>query len=254
MLGYLELLGNLFHLGWRTLPLLPWAVVRRPGETAQQMARIFLGAFWLAVLGGAAVGFVIWLHGRGPLQAVGGRYAKDVLPSALSLVLCLELAPLVAGLIVAGRTGADLGAELGSMRQTEQIDALQVMGLDPIRELVAPRVAACMMSLPLLTGLVTFASLGAAFLADSAVGGMSWLQYRGAVLAPLVDRFADVMVSVLKTVFFGWLVGLTGCLHGLTAESSTEGVGRAATHGVVSSIFLVMTADVLLVLFFQAIL
>ena len=93
---------------------------------------------------------MIWMHLRGALQTVGGPAAVQYLPQALALAVVLEFAPIAAGLIVAGRSGASLGAELGSMRLTEQIDALEVLGLSPLRELVAPRLLACMLALPLL--------------------------------------------------------------------------------------------------------
>src|SRR6185437_9870452 len=100
---------------------------------------------------GVAIGAVVWLHLRGTLQTVGGPGAVQYLPQALALAVVLEFAPLTAGLLVAGRSGASLGAELGSMRLTEQIDALEMLGLSPLAELVAPRVLAGIITLPLLT-------------------------------------------------------------------------------------------------------
>src|SRR6185436_6511850 len=142
----------------------------------------------LALAGGFAVGAVIWMHGRNPLKAVGGPEAVSVLPQALSLVVVLELAPIVAGLIVAGRSGASLGAELGSMRQTEQIDALEMLGLSPLRELVGPRVLACMIALPLLTLFIAYLALGSRYLAEALGGTLSWRQYRNEMLRVLTLR------------------------------------------------------------------
>src|SRR5436305_12730793 len=165
-LRLLESLGHQIHFAWRAFTSLPYAVVRRPGALLVQLHQIFLGALPLGLAGGIAVGAVIWMHGRKPLKAVGGPEAVTVLPQAIALVVVLELAPIVAGLIVAGRSGASLGAELGSMRLTEQIDALVMLGLSPLRELVGPRVLACMIALPLLTIFVAFAALGSGFLAE----------------------------------------------------------------------------------------
>lgn len=247
---FLENLGRFTHFAFRSLTTLPVVLVRRPGSVLNQLYQIFLGALPLGLAGGIAVGAVIWMHGRGPLRAVGGPAAVTILPQALSLVVVLELAPIVAGLIVAGRTGASLGAELGSMRLTEQVDALEMLGLSPLRELVGPRVLACMLTLPLLTAFIAFAALGSGFLAELVAGSLTWTQYQTEILRPLTLR--DVVPAFLKTVVFGYLVGVTGCRAGLQAEGGTEGVGRAATRGVVLSIFLVLVADVLLVLLIQA--
>jgi phospholipid/cholesterol/gamma-HCH transport system permease protein len=249
VLHLLEMLGHHVHFAFRALGSLPYALVRRPGAVVVQLYHIFLGALPLALAGGIAVGAVIWMHGRKPLKAVGGPEAVTVLPQALALVVVLELAPIVAGLIAAGRSGASLGAELGSMRQTEQIDALEMLGVSPMRELVGPRVLACMVALPLLTIFIVMAALGAGLAAELLAGSMSVTQYQIASLKPLHVR--DVVPSLLKTVAFGFLIGVTGCRAGLLAEGGTEGVGRAATRGVVVSIFLVLLADVVLVMLTQ---
>lgn len=246
LLAFLESLGQQTHFAFRALGSLPYAVARRPGAVLVQLSQIFLGALPLALAGGLAVGAVIWMHGRNPLKAVGGPEAVSVLPQALALVVMLELAPIVAGLIAAGRTGASLGAELGSMRQTEQLDALEMLGMSPLRELVGPRVLACMIALPLLTIFIATAAMGAGLLAELTAGSMSVTQYQVAILKPLHLR--EVVTSLLKTVAFGYLIGVTGCFAGMRAEGGTEGVGRAATRGVVVSIFMVLVADVFLVM------
>jgi phospholipid/cholesterol/gamma-HCH transport system permease protein len=192
---------------------------------------------------------VVWIHLRGALAHVGGPGAVQYLPQALALAVVLEFAPLGAGLIVAGRSGAGLGAELGSMRLTEQIDALEVLGQNPLRELVAPRVLACMFTLPLLTVFIAYLAVGSGFLAEALGGSMTFTQYRNESLRVLF--FADVIPAVLKTVVFGFLIGVSGCYFGMTARGGTEGVGRAATSGVVASIFLVLVSNVVLVRLIQ---
>ncbi len=256
LLGWLESLGHHTHFALRALASLPHALVRKPGAVLVQLYQIFLGAMPLALAGGVAVGAVIWMHGRAPLEKVGGPDAVRVLPQALALIVVLELAPIVAGLIVAGRSGAGLGAELGSMRLTEQIDALEMLGLSPLRELVGPRVLACMVTLPLLTIFIIMAALGAGLAADLLAGpAVSWpgkvSRYQSGILDVLSLR--DVIPSLLKTVVFGYLIGVTGCRSGLLAEGGTEGVGRAATRAVVVSIFLVLLADVVSVMLSQLI-
>ncbi len=245
---FLEGLGRAGHFAGRALWALP-AALRRPRELLAQLHSILLGALPLGLAAGVAIGGVIWMHLRGTLQTVGGRPAVEYLPTALSLAVVLEFAPIAAGLIVAGRSGASLGAELGSMRLTEQIDALEMLGLSPLRELVVPRLLACMITLPVLTLFITYLALGTGYAAEAIGGSMSWTQYETRCLSPLT--LGDVVPAVLKTVVFGLLIGVTGCWFGMTAHGGTEGVGQAATRGVVVSIFLVLVSDVVLVKIIQ---
>lgn len=248
LMAFLENLGHAAFFAGRTLLALPFALVRL-SYLRVQLYHILLGALPLAAAAGIAIGAVVWLHLRDSLQAVGGQGAVQYLPQALALAVVLELAPLAAGLIVAGRSGASLGAELGSMRLTEQIDALEVLGLSPLRELVAPRVLACMLSLPLLTLFIAYLSLGAGYVAEALGGSLSWTQYRTECLRVLTLH--DAVPAVLKTVAPGFLIGVSGCWFGMNAQGGTEGVGQAATRGVVASIFLVLISDVVLVKIIQ---
>jgi phospholipid/cholesterol/gamma-HCH transport system permease protein len=135
------------------------------------------------------------------------------------------------------------------MRETEQIDALEVLGFSPLYELVAPRVLACMVTLPLLTIFITYLALSAGYLGELLGGSLTLTQYQTECLRVLTVR--DVVPAVLKTVVFGYLIGVSGCFFGITARGGTEGVGRAATAGVVVSTFLVLVADVVLVKLIQ---
>ncbi len=250
VVAFLEGLGQAAHFAGRALGTLP-AALRRPRALLVQLHGILLGALPLALAAGMAIGGVIWMHLRGTLQTVGGPSAVQYLPPALALAVVLEFAPIAAGLIVAGRSGASLGAELGSMRLTEQIDALEMLGLSPLRELVAPRLLACMITLPVLTLFISYLALGTGYVAEAIGGSLSWTQYKTACLSVLTLH--DAVPAVLKTVVFGLLIGVTGCWFGLTARGGTEGVGQAATRGVVVSIFLVLVADVLLVKIIQVV-
>jgi phospholipid/cholesterol/gamma-HCH transport system permease protein len=242
--GLLESVGRATHFGVRAVLALP-AAFRRPGDLLVQLYGVLLGALPLGAAAGVAIGAVIWMHLRGALQTVGGPGAVQYLPQALALAVVLEFSPIAAGLIVAGRSGASLGAELGSMRLTEQIDALDMLGLSPLRVLVAPRVLACMVALPVLTLFISYLALGAGYLAEAVGGSLSWTQYESACLRVLTLR--DAVPATLKTVVFGLLIGVSGCYFGMNAQGGTEGVGRAATRGVVASTFLVLLSDVLLV-------
>jgi phospholipid/cholesterol/gamma-HCH transport system permease protein len=244
-LDHLETLGRSVHFALKALLATPFAL-RRPRELFSQLFDILIGALPLGTVAGLAVGAVVWMHLRVSLEQVAGRGAVQYLPQALALAVVLEFAPLSAGFIVAGRTGATLGAELGSMRLTEQVDALEVLGLSPLKELVAPRVLACVFALPLLTVYIDYLAILSGYLAELlGAGSLSWTQYQGNVLRVLT--LSDMVPATLKTLVFGFLIGVTGCYYGMTARGGTEGVGRAATRSVVMSIFLVLVANVFLV-------
>jgi phospholipid/cholesterol/gamma-HCH transport system permease protein len=249
MLTLLEHIGRFTHFLVRALLAAPSAVLR-PRDLLTQLYQVLLGSLPLGLVAGLAVGTVVWMHLRDAMEQVAGHGAVQYLPQALALAVVLEFAPIAAGLIAAGRSGASLGAELGSMRLTEQIDALEVLGVSPLRVLVAPRVLACVLALPLLTVFIDYLAIFSGYLAELiGGGGLSLTQYRNAVVRALTLRAAAP--ATLKTVVFGLLIGATGCYCGMNASGGTEGVGRAATRGVVLSIFLVLVADVVLVRLIQ---
>jgi phospholipid/cholesterol/gamma-HCH transport system permease protein len=160
------------------------------------------------------------------------------------------LAPVGAGLIVAARTGASLGAELAAMRISEQIDALELLGLSPLRQLVGPRVVACVVAVPLLHILIAATALSSGFAAETITGSTTYLKYDTAVVREL--WLEDVIPAGLKTLAFGAVVGVTGCFIGFYPRPGSEGVGRAATDSVVACVLLVLLADVFLVLLIKA--
>src|SRR5262245_2453449 len=147
MVAVFERAGRYCAFAVRSLIAAGLAVTRRR-EFVRQFHSLLLGALPLAIVAGLAIGIVVWMHLRGILVRSAGVEAAQLLPTALALAVTLEFAPIGAGLIVAGRTGASLGAELGSMKLTEQIDALEMLGRSPMRELIGPRVLACIVSLP----------------------------------------------------------------------------------------------------------
>ncbi|HJT75801.1 MAG TPA: ABC transporter permease, partial [Gemmataceae bacterium] len=247
MLDWLEHLGRFTHFVLRGLVAALLAPLR-PRELLAQLYQVLLGILPLGLVAGLAIGAVLWLQ----LHGIFRRFqAEQYLPQALALAVVLEFAPIAAGLLLAGRAGASLGAELGSMRLTEQIDALEVLGLSPMANLVGPRVLACMLTMPLLTVFIAYLAVGAGFLAEAAGGSMSARQYLNETLRVLTLQ--DAVPAVLKTTVFGYLIGVTGCYFGMEAKGGTEGVGRAATRGVVVSLFLVLVADVVLVRVIQAV-
>jgi phospholipid/cholesterol/gamma-HCH transport system permease protein len=236
----LATVGRYAEFAWRALPaaLLAW---RRPDECLRQLHNILLGALPLGLVAGVSLGVVVWLH----MHGVVSPELRHKVPEFLALGVVLEFAPLGAGLIVAGRSGASLGAELGSMRITEQLDALEALGQSPRQQLVGPRVLAAMLTLPLLTIYMGAFALGSSMGAELLGGTLSLTQYQNDLLRGLAR--AHVVLATLKTVVFGYLIGVTGCYFGMQASGGTEGVGHAATQGVVYSILLVLLSNVVLV-------
>lgn len=223
--------------------------LRRPASVGQLLYAVLIGALPLGVVTGIALGAVVWLHTHAVLVRTG---TVDYLPTVLAAAVLLELAPIGAGLIVGARTGASLAAELGAMKLGEQLDALELLGLAPLRVLVGPRVLACMLALPLLHVGIAALALGSGYVAENWVGRITWERYQTACLAEL--HTAEVCAAGLKTIVFGYLIGVAGCYFGMTAEGGTEGVGRAATAGVVAACLFVLAADVLLVGLIQTVL
>ena len=216
----------------------------RPSLWLKPLHAVLVGGLPLATVAGLAVGVVIWVHTRGVLARTGTG-AVELLPTFLSAAVLLELAPIAAGLILAARTGASLGAEFASMKVSEQVDALELLGVSPVRRLVGPRVLACVLAGPLLHVLIAGLAIGGGFAAESLSGSTTSLRYSTAVLREL--RLDEVVPAGLKPLAFGLLTGATGCFLGLRAGGGSEGVGRAATDSVVVCSLLVLLADVLLV-------
>jgi phospholipid/cholesterol/gamma-HCH transport system permease protein len=244
LIQFLEETGRFTYFAARVSLSLPFCLLR-PKTTLRQLYPHLLGSLPLAFVAGAAMGIVVWMHLRAALMQVAGPGALQYLPQALSLAVVLEFAPLGAGLIVAGRSGASLAAELGSMSLTEQVDALTALGQNPLSFLAAPRVLACVIALPLLTIGIDYAAIGSAFGAEWIGGSMTWSLFSRECLRVL--GLGQVAAAILKTAVFGWAIGVSGCYFGLEAQGGTEGVGRAATGGVVISVFLVLILDVFLV-------
>lgn len=249
-MGPLDVLEHFGHFSYFALRALPAALIawRLPGELLRQLYSILLGALPLGLVAGLALGVVVWIHLHGVVES---QYVHKV-PEYLALAVVLEFAPLGAGLIVAGRSGASLGAELGSMRLSEQIDALECLGRSPWQYLVGPRVLAAMVTLPLLTIYVGAIAIASSFLAEMLGGTLSFTQYHNDVLRGLHPA-PRLIAATLKTIVFGYFVAVTGCFFGMQASGGTEGVGRAATRGVVYSILLVLVSNVVLVKVIQMI-
>ena len=242
MLDALERLGRFVDFSLRAAWAIPGALVFRPLTCVAQFERVAWGSLPLAVAAGLSVGLVTWLQMGRLLIAFG---VQDTLPSVLAAAVLVETGPILASLLVAGRLGAGLAAELGSMVLTEELDAREALGAPTIASLVAPRVIACALAVPLLTVILDASALAGGLMAELAAGSLTARGYGARSLDFLWLR--DVVPSTLKTAIFGLVVGLVGCWTGLDADRSTEAVGRAATQGVVRSMLAVFAANLLLV-------
>src|SRR5205814_1184806 len=211
-------------------------------ELLRQMDEIGTKSLPLVVLSGAAIGAVLSLHTRDTLVLFG---AKSQLPSLIILSVIKESGPIITALVVSGRVGAGIGAELGAMRVTEQIDAIEASAVDPYKLLVVTRVAACVVMLPLLTLVADFSAIMTGWLTSRLVEPMSLSYYatRGFEWV----QFRDFIPTTAKAMVFGLLIGLVGCFQGTRTRGGTEGVGRSATSAVVIASLLVILADVVLV-------
>jgi phospholipid/cholesterol/gamma-HCH transport system permease protein len=211
-------------------------------ELVRQMDEIGAKSLPLVALAGAAIGVVLSLHTRDSLTQFG---AESMLPVLIILSLVKESGPIITALVVSGRVGAGIGAELGSMKVTEQIDAIEASAVNPYKFLVATRVLACMLMLPLLTIAADFCGIIAGWLANTIVEPITLKLF---LTQGLKDaHFSDLVPSTLKTVVFGFIIGMVGCFQGMRAKGGTAGVGRASTTAVVLSSLFVILADVVLV-------
>jgi phospholipid/cholesterol/gamma-HCH transport system permease protein len=213
----LDAIGRQLHeIGWRSVPLI--------------------------AASGLAIGVVLSLHTRASLERFG---AEAMIPAGLAIALVRETGPLTAGLLLSGRVGAGIGAELGAMRVTEQIDALEALAVDSFKYLAVTRIIACVVALPILTVLMDASGLLGGYLAEAAVSNMSAGLYVSRAFAR-VD-FADFLPATLKTMVFGFIIGAVSSYLGFETRGGTEGVGRASTRSVVLASLFIIGVNVVLV-------
>jgi phospholipid/cholesterol/gamma-HCH transport system permease protein len=213
-----------------------------PGEILRHVYQFGLRSAPLIITSGFAIGAVLSMHTRASLERFG---AEAMIPAGLAMALIRETGPLTAGLLVSGRVGAGIGAELGAMRVTEQIDALEASAVDPFKYLVVTRVIACMIAMPLLTTMMNAAGVLGGYASEAVLSGMPFQLYFERSFS-FID-FSDLIPSTLKTVVFGFLIAITGGYLGFTTRGGTEGVGNASTRSVVMASMLIILSNVILV-------
>ena len=206
------------------------------------MDELGVKTFPIVSITGFIIGLVLAMQSEPVLAKFG---ASDYLPSTVALSVVRELGPVITALIFAGRVSSGIGAELGSMRVTEQIDAMEVSGVNPFSYLVVTRVIATTLVLPLLTIYVDIIALIGSFLSVVITSGMNFNYYMDSILMSI--KFADFIPSIAKTFVFGYIVGIVGAYKGFTTEGGTEGVGRASTTAVVLASLLILIFDMILV-------
>ncbi len=232
--------GRVALLVVETLRVLPRGL-RSFDLIVQQMDAIGVNSLWLvgivSVFTGAvaAVQAAYQFSDQVPLKFIGSVILRSVV---------IELGPVLTALVVGGRVGASIAAELGTMQVTEQVDALQAMAVNPIRYLVVPRVVSALVMLPILTIFADAIGVFGGYVVSVTAIGISTHTY----VSSLKDFFylKDLFSGLLKAVFFGGIIGWMGCYHGFRTEGGAEGVGRATTRAVVSSCVLVLISDYVL--------
>lgn len=192
----------------------------------------------LVGLTGFIMGLVITIQSHPSMEAFG---AQSWLPSVVSVSLVREIVPVITALICAGKIGSSIGAELGSMAVTEQIDAMEVSGTNPFKYLVVTRVFAAVLMLPLLIVLSDTISLYGSFLGINMKQVVSFHLFTNQIFLKL--SFGDLLPSLIKALFFGFAIGIIGCFKGFYTRNGTQGVGSAANSAVVLSTFAVFIID-----------
>lgn len=220
-------------------------VVQPPYEYSEFLKQCYLiGNKSLSLVGitGFIMGIVLTIQSRPTMVQFG---AESWLPAMVAVSIVREIGPIITALIFAGKVGSGIGAELASMRVTEQIDAMQVSGTDPFKYVVVTRVMAATIMLPLLTIFSDAFSLYGSYLGVNLRGDVSFTLFISQAMTRL--EFIDVLPAVVKTFFFGFAIGLIGAFKGYNANSGTEGVGKAANSAVVMASLSVFIVDLVTV-------
>jgi phospholipid/cholesterol/gamma-HCH transport system permease protein len=237
----LEWFGELGMFIWQVMR----STFRRPFEGLEllrQLDEVGSKSLPMVAMAGAAIGAVLALESRHSLVRFG---AKSLLPAAVVFSIIHETGPVITALVVCGRVGAGIGAELGSMKVTEQIDAIEASGVNAYKLLAFTRIVACILMLPLLTLAADFAGIITGWIANTAAEPIAFHKFIHAGFAG--TGFSDFLAPTFRTMVFGLIIGVISCFQGMRSQGGTEGVGRSATSAVVLSSLFVMLADVILV-------
>ncbi len=207
-------------------------------ETTEQMDIIGIGSIVIIIFTGFFTGAVLALQSAQSLRSFG---AVGLTGQLVAISLVRELGPVLTALMLAGRIGAGIASELGSMVVTDQINAMRALGTDPIKKLVTPRMVAAIVACPLLTAICDFFGLIGGWLVALYELKLRTSQYWSIAFNSL--RLNDLVGGFSKPLIFGFIVAMVGCYHGLTTSGGTQGVGRSTTKAVVAASILVIASD-----------
>lgn len=207
-------------------------------DTLLQADSIGVGSLPIVVLTGFFTGAVLALQTSSTLQQFGSLSLTGQL---VSLSMVRELGPVLTGLMVAGRNSSGMASELGSMKVTEQIDAMRAMGVDPTKKLVTPRVVATAVMLFFLSIISDLVGLTGGYVISYLRLGLNTFEYWNTAYQAL--RFEDVFMGLSKPFVFGLIIATIGCYYGMSAKGGTQGVGRATTQAVVAASVLILVSD-----------
>ncbi len=212
-------------------------------ELLKQCYNIGNRSLLLVSLTGFIIGLVFTLQSRPTLMEFG---AVSWLPAMVTISIVREIGPIITALICAGKIGSGIGAELGSMRVTEQIDAMEVSGTNPYKYLVVTRIMATTLMLPILVIYGDAIAIFGSYMVESVKGDVSFLMYFNLAFKKL--SFIDILPATIKSFFFGFAIALVGCYQGYNCKKGTSGVGMAANTAVVHASILVFLIDFVVVL------
>ncbi len=188
------------------------------------------------------MGLVLTLQSRPTLVKFG---AESWLPGMVALSLIREIAPVITALICAGKISSGIGAELGSMKVTEQIDAMEVSAINPYNYLVVTRILACTLMVPILVIFADAVGIIGGYAGINIHGDVNFYRYLTQIIQSL--EFSDLLPATIKTFFFGYFIGMIGCYKGFNASNGTESVGRAANSAVVTASLSIFIIDMVAV-------
>lgn len=235
-----EWFGDVSLFGFRAVR----EAFRRPFEIDETVTQAYQ-AGWrslpLIIASGFAFGVILALQTRAEMEAFG---AQAMIPQAVSMGLFTDIGPIIAAMLVAGRVGAGTGAELAGMRVTEQIDALEALGVNSFKYLAVTRIIALIVVMPILTTVLNFSGLLGGMLADMWALHMSFTLFINDAFQPM--GWSDYIPPTVKTVVFGFVIGTISCYLGFNGKQGAKGVGRASTYSVVLSLLFVILSDVIL--------
>jgi phospholipid/cholesterol/gamma-HCH transport system permease protein len=215
-------------------------------EIMNQTYEVGLKSLLLITLTGFIVGIVFTKQSRPSLESFG---ATSWLPSLMGIAMIKALGPLITALICAGKVGSGIGAELGSMKVTEQIEAMEVSAINPFKYLVATRVLATTIAIPILSFYCNFVGLYGSYLNVHTEETSSILTFYQNAFSTIT--FIDIYESILKSVIYGFTIGIVGAFKGYNATQGTRGVGKAANEAVVLAMFLIFIEEILIVQIFN---